>query len=381
MLDKTKEHTSYQVIDKTNYTPLEIYQNDLMRDDFVEDQSQREAVELLNELYHRIMFEAKRRQSIIGRLRRVFTSPQPVKGIYFWGGVGRGKTYLVDTFFDSLPIKLKKRLHFHRFMHEMHYRLKKFKGESNPLEKIADEVAKDTLIICFDEFFVSDITDAMILGGLFKAFFARGISLVATSNIPPERLYWNGLQRERFIPAIKLVQQFTTVFNLDGGVDYRLRTLEQADIYHYPMDEAAQQNLEFSFEHLATEIQPDKTHIMVEGRRIETKRVAEGVVWFDFNAICNTPRSHADYIELSRCYHSVLVCDLYSMSDDNNDTMRRFISMVDEFYERKVKLIIAAETKMEEIYTGKGLAFEFKRTLSRLQEMQSKEYLAEAHVP
>jgi cell division protein ZapE len=265
-------------------------------------------------------------------------------------------------------------------MHEVHHQLKAHKGETDPLDKIADEMASNLLVICFDEFFVSDITDAMILGGLFKALFQRGVALVATSNIPPEKLYWNGLQRERFLPAIELIQKYTQVVNVDGGVDYRLRTLEQAEIYHYPLDQQAIDNLNFSFNHLATEVEPDGTAIEVEGRRIETLRLAEGVVWFDFDAICNTPRSHADYIELSRCFHTVLIHKLYQMNDDNNDAMRRFISLVDEFYERHVKLIIAATVPMEQIYVGKGLAFEFQRTLSRLQEMQSRSYLAKPHL-
>ncbi|WP_246128469.1 cell division protein ZapE [Pleionea sediminis] len=365
----------------TSMTPLVKYQQDLQRDDFSHDPAQERAVKLLEELYHRLVNRVEKEQSLISRLLSFFGNNEPEMGLYFWGGVGRGKTYLVDTFFDCLPFEKKKRLHFHRFMHEVHHQLKHFKGEKNPLEKIADELSKDLIIICFDEFFVSDITDAMILGGLFQALFRRGVALVATSNIPPEKLYWNGLQRERFLPAIELVQKYTQVINVDGGIDYRLRTLEQAEIYHYPLDEQAQENLHFSFQHLATEIEPDGTPIEVEGRTIDTVRLGEGVVWFEFDAICNTPRSHADYIELSRCYHSVLVDNLYQMNNDKNDAMRRFIGLVDEFYERNVKLIIAAEIPMEKIYVGTGLAFEFKRTLSRLQEMQSHEYLSRPHLP
>lgn len=362
-------------------TPLEKYQQDLKRDDFQKDPAQQDAVERLDDLYHRLVKRHKQAHSLMARFTSLFTAPKPEQGLYFWGGVGRGKTYLVDTFYDCLPFKEKKRLHFHRFMHDVHHQLKHYKGESNPLDKIADKMASDILIICFDEFFVSDITDAMILGGLFEALFSRGVALVATSNIPPEKLYWNGLQRERFLPAIKLVQQHTDVVNVDGGIDYRLRTLEQAEIYHYPLDQAAIDNLNFSFEHLATEIEYDKHVIEIEGREIKTEKVAEGAVWFDFDAICNTPRSHADYIEISRCYHSVLVSNLAQMNNDNNDAMRRFISLVDEFYERNVKLIIAAEVDMSDIYTGTALAFEFKRTLSRLQEMQSHDYLAKPHLP
>ncbi|NVJ61413.1 MAG: AFG1 family ATPase [Gammaproteobacteria bacterium] len=366
-------------------TPLEKYKQDLLREDFQHDPAQEEAVKLLENLFQRLVERQKSSTSLIGKIKSSLNSilkgAEPTKGLYFWGGVGRGKTYLVDTFFDCLPFKQKQRLHFHRFMHEVHQRLKALKGESNPLDKIAEDMAQNTFVICFDEFFVSDITDAMILAGLFKSLFAKGVCLVATSNIPPEKLYWNGLQRARFLPAIDLIIKHTQVVNVDGGIDYRLRTLEQAEIYHFPMDQQALDNLNFSFDHLATEVVEDGAQIIVENRSIKTVRLGEGVVWFDFDEICNTPRSHSDYIELSRCYHSVLISDLYEMNNDKNDAMRRFISLVDEFYERNVKLIIAAEIAMKEIYTGTGLAFEFKRTLSRLQEMQSRDYLAQPHLP
>ncbi len=362
-------------------TPIEKYQHDLEREDFQFDSAQELAVKKLDDLYHRLLCKHQSTNRLLSRVSRWFVDNEPELGLYFWGGVGRGKTYLVDTFFDCLPFDKKKRLHFHRFMHEVHHQLKQLKGESDPLKKIADQMARDTLIICFDEFFVSDITDAMILGGLFQELFQRGVSLVATSNIPPEKLYWNGLQRDRFLPAIKLIQKYTEVVNVDGGIDYRLRTLEQAEIFHSPLDEAAVKNMTFSFDHLATEEQPEGSTIHVEGRQIQTVRLAEGVVWFSFDAICNTPRSHADYIELSRCFQTVLVSDMPQLSNDHNDAMRRFISLVDEFYERNVKLIIAAAVPMEQLYVGTGLAFEFKRTLSRLQEMQSHDYLAKPHLP
>lgn len=366
---------------QSDISPKQKYQYDLKRSDFQYDPEQENAVNLLDDLYHQLIHRWEQQNALLGKWLQRLRAKPPVKGLYFWGGVGRGKTYLVDTFFDCLPFAAKKRLHFHRFMHEVHAQLKLRKGQSDPLKAIAREMAQDTLVICFDEFFVSDITDAMILGGLFTELFKHGVTLVATSNIPPEKLYWNGLQRERFLPAIKLVQEHTQVVNVDGGIDYRLRTLEQAEIYHYPLDQAAIDNLNYSFDHLATEIAADGSAIEVEGRMIATKRLGEGVVWFDFDAICNTPRSHNDYIELSRCFHSVLLSDVYAMNDERNDAMRRFISLVDEFYERHVKLIIAAEVPMEQLYTGSGLAFEFRRTLSRLQEMQSHDYLAKAHLP
>ena len=361
-------------------TPLEKYNQDMASGEFSKDPAQAMAVKLLDDLFHRLI-AANQKKSFLSKVFRALKDDKtPEKGLYFWGGVGRGKTYLMDMFYDQLPIENKMRLHFHRFMHQLHEQLTANKGQKDPLLTIADKIADKTCVICFDEFFVSDITDAMLLGGLFQALFERGVSLVATSNIPPERLYWNGLQRERFIPAIKLIEKHTEVVNVDGGVDYRLRTLEQADIFHTPLDQAALDNLNNSFEQLATEEVEAGTPIEVEHRLIDTIRLAEGVVWFSFAQICQTARSHADYIELSRCYHTVMVSDIPQLDAKDDSAARRFISLVDEFYERNVKLMITAEVPLELLYQGRQLAFEFKRTLSRLQEMQSHDYLAKQHL-
>ncbi len=359
---------------------LEKYRTDLATGEYSEDSQQLRAIELLNDLRCRLLNDLKN-ESTLGRIKSLFSKRKmPVKGIYFWGGVGRGKTYLMDMFFDLLDTEKKMRLHFHRFMHQTHEQLNNFKGKQDPLLLIADELADQTRLICFDEFFVKDITDAMILGGLFEALFDRGVSLVATSNIPPEKLYWNGLQRERFIPAIKLIQQHCEVINLDNGIDYRLRTLEQADIFHTPHDQAAIDNLEHSFTHLATEEMKRGCTIEIEHRPIKTVRCAEGVVWFQFAEICETPRSQSDYIEISRCYQTVMVSEIPQMESKDDAAARRFISLVDEFYERHVNLMITAEVELESLYVGERLAFEFKRTLSRLLEMQSHDYLALEHL-
>jgi len=361
-------------------TPKQKYLLDIQTDNFTEDPCQLQAVEMLDDLYHRLM-AAEKPLSLLSKLASFVSSEKsPEKGIYFWGGVGRGKTYLMDMFFDLLPTHKKMRLHFHRFMHQTHEKLTEFKGQQDPLILIADELASQTNVICFDEFFVKDITDAMILGGLFEALFARGVSLVATSNIPPERLYWNGLQRERFIPAIKLIEQHCLVVNLDNGIDYRLRTLEQADIFHCPHDEEAIANLNNSFDLLVTEEMPANSVIDIEHRPVKTVRCGEGVVWFTFNEICETARSQNDYIEISRCYQTVMVSEIPQLEAKDDAAMRRFISLVDEFYERHVNLMITAEVELEELYQGELLAFEFKRTLSRLLEMQSHDYLALEHL-
>ncbi len=360
-------------------TPLEKYEQDLANG-FAKDPAQAEAVAALQRVYDDLL-NSRPSGGFMDLVKRWLSSDlEPVKGLYMWGGVGRGKTWLMDTFFNCLPIKGKIRLHFHRFMHEVHHELKALAGEKNPLVKIADQLSQRARVICFDEFFVTDITDAMILGGLFKELFERNIVLVATSNIPPERLYWNGLQRERFLPAIELIQQHCQVLNVDGGTDYRMRTLEKAEIYHYPLDEAADKNMQQYFLQLSGEEGQQHCKLKVEGRLIDAVRLSDNVVWFTFDAICKTERSANDYIELSRNYHTVFVSKIPQLNDSVNDATRRFIALVDEFYERHVKLILSAEVALEELYIGKGLAFEFERTVSRLQEMQSKEYLAKEHL-
>jgi cell division protein ZapE len=266
-------------------------------------------------------------------------------------------------------------------MHRVHDEMKQLKGVSDPLKVVAKTFASEAKIICFDEFYVSDITDAMILGTLLEELFKLGVAFVTTSNIVPDELYKNGLQRARFLPAIALLKENCEVVNVDSGVDYRLRALEQAEIYHFPLDPQADINLHKYFQQLAPEEGEQNTSIEIEGRQIKTKEVADGVVWFDYKEVCETARSQVDYMEISKIYHTVLISNVKQMGKENDDAGRRFISMVDEFYERKVKLIISAEVTLLDIYTDGGLSFEFKRCVSRLQEMQSHEYLAEPHLP
>ncbi|MDM7861848.1 cell division protein ZapE [Alteromonas sp. ASW11-36] len=364
-------------------TPIEKYQHDLKREDFHYDPAQEMAVKELNRLYEELTQPKKKlhwRIKLKSAFGRGMTKPS-IQGLYFWGGVGRGKTYLVDTFYECLPFERKMRIHFHRFMHRVHQELKPLAGQSDPLKLIAAKLAEEARVICFDEFFVSDITDAMILGTLFEYLFGHGIVLVATSNIIPDELYRNGLQRARFLPAIDLINQNTRVINVDSGVDYRLRTLEQAEIYHYPLDVKANENLNQYFTQLAPDAGRKNCTISIEGREIEVLGDADGVLMVEFDALCDGPRSQTDYIEISRIYHSVLLANVTQMGQDNDDIARRFIAMVDEFYERHVKLIISAAVPMEELYTDGRLSFEFKRCLSRLQEMQSHEYLSRQHLP
>lgn len=367
-------------------SPLEKYQQDLAQDDFHYDAAQENAVKHLQRLYDDLQnkpLPVTGFKKVLNRWKRVVAKQEvkTPKGIYFWGGVGRGKTYLVDTFFDCLPFENKTRVHFHRFMHRVHQELKGLAGQADPLKIVAKRFAEETCIICFDEFFVSDITDAMILGTLFEELFAHNVTLVATSNIIPDELYRNGLQRERFLPAIALINENCEIVNVDSGVDYRLRTLEQAEIYHYPLDQKADDNLAKYFEQLAIEAGTKGKVIEINNRSLTTVQEAEGIVHFEFSELCESARSQGDYMEISRLYHTVLLGNVSQMHVDSDDAARRFIALVDEFYERKVKLIISAAEPMEKLYSHGGLEFEFKRCLSRLQEMQSRDYLASEHLP
>ncbi|MDN3653532.1 cell division protein ZapE [Thalassotalea ponticola] len=367
-------------------TPWQKYQQDLQADDFTHDPAQQNAVRHLQRLYDDLLpqpIAVSGFKKVLSKWVRTLASPQPkpLKGLYFWGGVGRGKTYLVDTFYDCLPFEQKMRVHFHRFMHRVHSELGLLKGQTDPLKIIAKKFADETRIICFDEFFVSDITDAMLLGTLFEELFAHGVTLVATSNIIPDELYKNGLQRARFLPAIALIKEHCEVVNVDSGIDYRLRTLEQAEIYHSPLDEAASENMSLYFSKLANDQGQAAKVIEINNRPLKTIRESDGVVQFEFSELCETARSQSDYMELSRIYHTVLMANVMQMGRDTDDSARRFIALVDEFYERKVKLIISAQVAMEHLYSDGGLNFEFKRCLSRLQEMQSKDYLAAEHLP
>lgn len=363
-------------------TPLQRYQQDMASAHFVEDAAQAMAIEHLQQLYDALTLSSDTPVGFGHRLKSLWQKPKPelVKGLYFWGGVGRGKTYLMDLFFDSLPFEQKQRLHFHRFMRMVHQRLKALSGHADPLQIIAQDFARQTRVLCFDEFFVSDITDAMILAGLLGELFKGGVTLVATSNIEPDRLYENGLQRSRFLPAIALVNECTQVVNLDGGIDYRLRALEQAEIYHSPLDAAAQISLQSSFDSLASESVALATTIEVEGRQLQVVASSDDVVWFEFSQLCQTARSQYDYVEIAHCYHAVVMANVPQMSANNDDAARRFISLVDEFYDRNVKLILSAAVPLAQLYIGGGLSFEFQRTLSRLLEMQSHEFLAREHL-
>jgi len=305
----------------------------------------------------------------------------PVRGLYLYGSVGRGKTFLVDLFFESLPFEAKLRRHFHRFMQEVHAELNRLKGHEDPLVAVAAHFAAEARVFCLDEFFVTDIGDAMILGNLLKHLFARGVTLVTTSNIVPKELYKDGLQRERFLPAIELLEKNCEVVNLNAQQDYRLRALTQAGVYFTPLGDAAERELAACFERIAPEPPPAATAIEINGRDIPLKRAGDGTIWFEFAALCEGPRAVADYIEIGKSFHTVLVSNVPQFVDfsASEDAARRFVNLVDEFYDRGVNLVLSAAVEITELYRGRRLKFEFARTESRLIEMQSREYLAGGH--
>ena len=357
----------------------EAYARSLDREGHVEDRAQLEVVDRLEELQCRIVAQPRRH----GRLRAMLFRDQPrdpVRGLYIWGGVGRGKTFLMDLFFDTLDIRRKRRIHFHRMMHDVHDRVKSLSRVEDPLDKVAEIIARETRVLCFDEFFVSDIGDAMILGRLLDGLFKRGVTLVATSNSRPDDLYKDGLQRQRFLPAIELLREHTEVVNMDGGTDYRLRLLQKAGTYRYPDDDSAARQLDRFFRDSASTHIDNDIDLDINGRKIRAKRSAKGIVWFHFADICDGPRSQADYIEIARWYPSVIVSGVPRFNSSRDDQARRFIALVDEFYDRRVKLILSAEVEVSELYAGNRLAFEFERTISRLIEMQSADYLALPHL-
>lgn len=361
-------------------SPKQKYQEKIQSGEFQEDPAQAQVVDRLDALYLCLTVPAATTAGLRGWVAKWRGTAQPAqRGLYVWGGVGRGKTMLMDLFYDCLPVQRRMRMHFHRFMRRVHDGLNQASGTANPLDRVADGFAAEADILCFDEFFVSDIGDAMILGELMAALFARGVTLVATSNVEPSRLYENGLQRRRFLPAIDLLYAHTEVYHMPDGLDFRLRALEQAEIYHWPLDAAAEQSLAQSFAALAPETPEEDVNLHIEGRDIPARMVADDVVWFEFSALCEGPRSQNDYIELAMVYHAVLLSNVPVLTTQSENAARRFISLVDEFYDHGVKLIISAEVAIMDIYQGERLRFEFERTQSRLLEMQSRDYLAAEH--
>jgi cell division protein ZapE len=354
-------------------TPAERYADALSSGTFIQDDEQGNAVYALDQLYQQLVI---RRQQAKGFYLRRAAVPQ---GVYLWGGVGRGKTWLMDQFYESVPFRRKMRMHFHHFMQRVHRELNLLKGQSDPLEKVADLIYKEAVLICFDEFFVSNVIDAMILGDLFGMLFKRGITLVATSNIAPDGLYKNGIHRDRFLPAIAALQANCTVLNVDSGVDYRLRVLKQANLYRAPLTDESMNWIASRFSALTKAHLVSQEDIVINDRIIEVEGRTDDLLWCRFDDLCMKPRSAADFIEIAKLYNTVLVGRVPVLNDQIADATRRFIYLVDEFYDRRVKLVMTAQQPILELYQGEKLAFEIQRTRSRLLEMQSDDYLSEAH--
>jgi cell division protein ZapE len=344
-------------------TLLEYYRQDATRQGFQADEAQTNAVKHLQRVYVELVSREAEKKHLLNR----FKARKPVKGLYMWGGVGRGKTYLMDLFYQHIPITKKRRQHFNHFMQDIHQQLKRFEGKKNPLLLVAQHIAKDTILICFDELVVVDIADAMILGGLFTALFEQGICLVTTSNVTVDDLYQDGLHRDRFLPAIEVIRQAVDIINVDAGVDYRGKAPAINHRYHTPLQGQA----DFMRAHFSqvAEGTPQQGDINVAGRPLSTIGHAENVAWLDFNVLCNEPRSVADYIALADRFDTVLLSNVIQMHAGMDDYARRFITLVDEFYDRNTRLILSANVPLENLYSGTRLAFEFERTYSRLQEM------------
>lgn len=360
--------------------PSQRYLSYLQSGKITEDSRQREIVAYFDVLAHQL--NRQYRQRFLRRIYRSVGIKQiPVKGLYLWGGVGRGKTFLMDLFFHSLPFPQKTRLHFHRFMNYVHSAMHAHQGSKDPLKQIAREFAHHSLVLCFDELYVSDIADAMILSELFRHLFEAGVTLVATSNLPPQDLYLNGLQRDKFLPTISLIHLHAQVMEIKGTLDYRLQNLTHSQIYHYPLTDEAEQHLSHYFHMLAKDENNGEKMLVINERPVPTVNCTEGVVWFTFEVLCQSARSAIDYVEIAKCFHTVLLSEVKEMGTSNDDAARRFISLVDELYDHQVKLILSAEVPLDALYTGQRHTFEFQRTISRLTEMQGESYLAKPHIP
>ena len=356
----------------------EAYEQSLHREGHERDAAQEIVVSRLADIQEQLCRQQPR--PWLSRLVRRSGDPSFVRGLYIWGGVGRGKTFLMDLFFETLAIDGKTRIHFHRMMQDVHARLKALGDLEDPLDRVAADIAAESRVLCFDEFYVSDIGDAMILGRLLEGLFSRGVTLIATSNSKPDDLYKEGLQRQRFLPAIDLLNTHTLVLRMDGGVDYRLRLLQEAGTFLTPDDDTARRKLQHFFDESASS-QITSNHVLqVNGRDIRAHRCAKGIVWFEFDDICDGPRSQNDYIEIARWYPAVIVSSVPCFDDTLEDQARRFIALVDEFYDRRVKLMLSAAADARDLYAGSRLGFEFDRTASRLIEMQSTDYLAAPHL-
>lgn len=349
----------------------EFYQHALAQRGYKPDPAQQRAVDRLQRLFDDWVYFKSRRSTA---LRRLLNRPDVPRGVYLWGGVGRGKSFLMDSFYSAVPVVRKTRLHFHEFMRGVHRQLDELKGVANPLDEVARRIAKKYRLICFDEFHVSDIADAMILYNLLSALFANGVSFVMTSNYDPDKLYPDGLHRDRMLPTIALLKQKLDVMNVDAGIDYRKRSLEQVAAYYTPLGEHADAALRSAYVMVAESADEDPI-VHIEHREIRALRRAGGTIWFEFATLCGGPRSQNDYLEIASRFHTVILSNVPAMAASQSSEARRFTWLIDVFYDHKVKLLMSAEVEPEKLYTQGVLSNEFHRTVSRIIEMQSREYM------
>ncbi len=354
-------------------TPYDKYAQEIQAGRRVEDPHQRRAIEALQGVYDRLEGRGSRRRWFMRK------NPASTQGVYLWGGVGRGKTWLMDQFYDCVKTPRKTRIHFHRFMRSIHEQLKRNRETPDPLARIGKDLARTYRLVCIDEFLVKDIADAVILAGVLRALFGRGAIVVTTSNTEPDELYRGGLQRERFVPAIDLIKRHTATVFIGDGDDYRLRSLAGRRLYYHPLSEASASAMQDEFEQLARDDSETGNTITVLGRDISAVRTTRNLAWFEFSDICDGPRANADYIEIANCYRTVMISGIPALTWELENQARRFIELVDEFYDRGVHLIVSAALAPEHLYSGTRLTQDFKRTASRLAEMQTEYYLAKAH--
>ncbi len=352
-----------------------IYERELAARGYQSDPAQLHAVDALDRCAREWALFKEQRSNVF---KKLINRPEIPRGVYMHGGVGRGKSFLMDCFYTAVPLLRKTRLHFHEFMREVHRELADLQGTVNPLDELGERMARRYRLICFDEFHVADITDAMILHRLLDALFDNGVGFITTSNFKPDDLYPDGLHRDRILPAIELLKDKLEVIGVDNGIDYRRRTMEQVKLYHTPLGPDADAQMDEAFTRLAESRDEDPV-LHIEAREIRSRRKAGGVVWFDFKTLCGGPRSQNDYLEIATQFHSVLLSDVPHMPVRMASEARRFTWLVDVLYDRRVKLIMSAQTPPEALYTDGPLAHEFPRTVSRLNEMQSAEFLALAH--
>jgi len=373
------EHTITKRTDG-NMSPKAWYQAAKALPDFVHDAAQAAAIDELDVLWHQLVDFKSRRNQFLGRS---LLSPEVPKGLYLWGGIGRGKTFLMDAFYACLPYRRKRRIHFHNFMAEVHHEMKALAGEDDPLIALAGNIAKSTRLLCLDEFHVDDIADAMILGRLIAALFERGVILITTSNLPPDGLYAHGLQRKNFLPVIELLKRELKVMHIESGNDYRLRAMTREPLFLVANDAegaaANEDRMAALFDKIAGQTRRKERHVEILGRQIPVKRIAHNVVWFDFRELCGGAHSQPDYLEIAHRFPTVFVSHIPRLTEDFAAEARRFVWLIDVLYDNHVRLVATSAVPLEDVFTDDMASGEFSRTASRLTEMQTLHYLKQLH--